>query len=224
MSEILKRIEYISIDKVVDPNFKTPEALKLRGIKAVKIYYCLYGRNAWNSTWVRKYSKDCMHTTLESARDFAESKRVQGSVFYIKELPALFFDGGLYPILITQINEPCPLKNYSANALTTNIAFGYQKIEGYRDNYLTFGSPLNGVLLSFKHTSRFWRIQPPEDSSVILLYSKHEYEPIELGSEELQAWKSQAMSKSAYLSWSYLKANVSQKAILELYDNYVFSQ
>ena len=110
MSDVLRRIEDLKTDVILDLSIKSPKDLKLRGIKVVKIYYCYYGRNAWYSTWVQKYYKNCMHASFDSAKGFAEINRKQGSVFYIKELPALYIESGSYPILVTQINKTCPLR------------------------------------------------------------------------------------------------------------------
>lgn len=223
MNSAFRRIEDLEIDGILNPDIKDPEELKLRGVRAVKIYYCFYGRNAWHSTWVQKYYKDCMHSNLESAKRFAERNRVQGSVFYIKELPALLFDGGNYPVLVTQINERCPLREYSAKALREDVSIGSEKIEGYRNNYLTFGAPMNGVILSFEHDSRFWKTQQPLKNSVILLYTKTEFESVELKTTKLKAWKSSSLGKDYCLSWNPINSRVSQSSVLRLYNQSGFN-
>lgn len=224
MDSAFRRIEDLKFDGILDPDVKDPEELRLRGIRAVKIYYCFYGRNAWHSTWVQKYYIDCMHSNLDSAKRFAERNRVQGSVFYIEELPALLLDGGSYPVLVTQINERCPLREYSAKALREDVSIESEKIEGYRNNYLTFGSPLNGVILSFEYNSRFWKTQQPWKNSVILLYTETEFEPVELKTTKLKAWKSSSLGKDYYLSWSPIKSRVSQSSVIRLFNQSGFNK
>jgi len=224
MDSVFRRVEDLKIDGILDPNIKNLEKIKLRGIRAVKIYYCFYGRNAWHSTWVQKYYKDCMHSNLDSAKNFAELNRVQGSVFYIEELPALLFDGGNCSVLVTQINERCPLREYSANALREDVSAGSKKIEGYRNNYLTFGSPMNGVVLSFEYNSRFWKNQQPRKNSVILLYTQTELETVELKTTKLKTWKSSSLGKDYYLSWNHIDRRVSQSSVLRLFNQSGFNK
>lgn len=172
MSEILRQIDNLKFDRILDPKLPDPSTLRLRQVEAVKIYYCLYGRNAWHSTWIQRYSENCMHLTFASAKSHAEAKRVQGSVFYIKELPALQFTTGKYRVLITQINSTCPLREYSPSARRKDVIYGKTKIHDSRENYLTFGAPMEGLILSFSHDSRFWITLQSSINSVIILYAK----------------------------------------------------
>jgi len=219
----LSRIKLSDSELIIAPSLTNPEKLKLRYIDVIKIYYCFYGRNAWHSTWVQKYYENCMHSSIESAKRFAERNRVQGSVFYIKELPALFIESGEYPIIITQINEDCPLREYSAVALKDSIESGQLKINGFKNNYLSFGSSLQGLILSFKPNSRFWRIPQKIDNSVILLYSEvnTEYQP--LNKNKLKSWKSASIGSKECLAWIGIDNNVNQKSILSLYNESGFN-
>lgn len=61
-------------------------------IKLIKTYYVYEGRNAWYSTWIHQYYPDCLHLNLKSAKISAERKRNYGSVFYIQEVPAIYFE------------------------------------------------------------------------------------------------------------------------------------
>lgn len=64
---------------------------KFTECRAVKLFYVIYGRNAWNDTWITRYFDGCMNPTFDTAKKTSEEKRVQGSVFYISEIPALQF-------------------------------------------------------------------------------------------------------------------------------------
>lgn len=54
MNTVLQRIEDIRRDRIFNPSLKKSEELNIRSIMAVKIYFCFYGRNAWNSAWAKK--------------------------------------------------------------------------------------------------------------------------------------------------------------------------
>ena len=216
MNTALQRIEDIRRDKIFYPALKKPEELDLEGIKAVKIYFCFYGRNSWNSAWVHKYKTNCMHLTLDSAKNYAETNRVQGSVFNITELPALQFDGGNYPIFVTQINEKIPLKDYSADALSQYDPYGRLKISGYMDNYMTYGAPLNGIVSSFTDTGRFLRTPQAKNNLVIALYAQNPVQATELENVKMKAWKSKSAGKKFYLNWLAIENNTNQLAILNL--------
>jgi hypothetical protein len=140
---------------------------EVESISAVFIYYVFTGRNAWHSTWVTQYSEGCMHTNLESAKQYAEKRRTQGTVFHIKELPALLFNSKCGCLAVTQINSHNPLSSYSPNATTLNVGLGVKKIDGALENYICKHAPMLGVALSFAHGSRFWLMQPPPKNSVI---------------------------------------------------------
>jgi hypothetical protein len=78
---------------------------------------------------------------------------------YVKRLLATY--------LPTQINTEKVLAAYSANAVSTDVGVGKTKVERARDNYLTKGSKLEHIALSFEHDSRFWLRPPPPRNSVI---------------------------------------------------------
>ena len=87
-------------------NFDTLEQRKIFSAKLIKIYYLSEGRNAWWSTWCTTFEKNgSFHTSLISAKRHAESRRVQGTVFTIEEIPAicLYTTDGL--IVIASINS-----------------------------------------------------------------------------------------------------------------------
>ncbi len=76
MINALKRIESFEVHEIFYSDINNQKLLTLKNVKAVKIFYCFYGRNAWYTTWVQKYSENCMHSSLESAKEFAEANRV----------------------------------------------------------------------------------------------------------------------------------------------------
>lgn len=78
-----------------------------------KIFYLIRGRNAWHSTWVTHYFDRCMHDTLATAKAWAEELRERGSVFTIREQPALAFRSAIGAVLVTEINTQTPLASWT---------------------------------------------------------------------------------------------------------------
>jgi hypothetical protein len=75
----------------------------------VKLVYVWRGRNTWSGwgTWYYKRSSFC--ADLTSARHVAERNRVQGTRWYLRELPACLLTGQRYSLLLTEINTDYPL-------------------------------------------------------------------------------------------------------------------
>jgi hypothetical protein len=200
-----------------------PQALSsLRGEKArcfsgVKIFYVYTGRNAWHSTWSQRYHDGCMHTALGTAQDYAEKQRKQGSVFYIEERPALAFESENQTLIITQVNAATPLGHYSAKALPPRAGIQQTVMEGSPDSYLTIGAVLDGVALSFNHDSRFWRISPPRENSIILLRSPNPQVVFQdLTPEKLALRRSYSNGPRYRLGWSLLPSRRSSEGVTRL--------
>lgn len=82
-------------------------------VKLVELYYVYEGRNAWHSTYSTHFTDKCMHPNLESAKEYCENCRVQGSVFHIIKLPALAISTHHITLLVTEINTNMPLSRFS---------------------------------------------------------------------------------------------------------------
>ena len=181
------------------------------------IYYVHTGRNAWHSTWITRYSNGCMHTTMESATDYAEGMRTKGTVFYIKQLPCLVFRTKNWSLLVTEINSRNPLAGYSPDATSKEAPSGATKIDGAIDNYMAIGAPLNGVALSFMPDSRFWNVRPSPKNSVILLSCFDSGLQVEaLPSGGLKAFKSISNGGNYYLGWAKKEPDVKSVGVLNL--------
>lgn len=136
-------------------------------LKEITAFYVHTGRNAWHSTWIARYSSGCMHTTLKSAKSFAETNRVQGTTFNISELPAIKIKSSIGTVVVTQINAKNPLSGYSRTAVTESHPT-LELMDGYLNDYLCIGAPIYGAVLSFDRGSRFWKIPPPPSNSLII--------------------------------------------------------
>lgn len=207
-------MQLLNYNKYRFPQLKD-ETVKRKAIR--KLYFAHDGRNAWWTTQVQRYLDGCMHSSLESAKNYAEGLRVQGSVFYINELPALLLESDSIVLAVTQINCSDVLAGYSSNAVANNAPSGRQKMANAQNNYLTRGSPLEGALLSFDHDGRFWNKTPPPRDSVIRVLcdgSIRDFEP--LGEAALGAYKSVSWGSQYRLGWSLREHNVRSDALRKL--------
>lgn len=195
-----------------------------------KIYYISHGRNAWNSTWVRKYKDGCLHTTLQSAKQAAEKWRVSGSVFYIEQVPALVLStDGPYSIIITQINEDWPLKDYRPNGnLYQNRGQSLidpgRRWARARIQSIGKGSTLGCAIDSFHTRSEYWDgpgvdmchvMRYAEDASLLEKYKDSECNRLKsfaIGTQYSLAWEGHASTRSSKAIRRILATRPSRKA------------
>ena len=80
-----------------------------------RVFYFHDSRQAWNYTTSRKFpSNNAIHPTLLLAKTAVETRRVQGSQWEIKELPALVLEGDTQILVVTEINTQTPFSDLSA--------------------------------------------------------------------------------------------------------------
>lgn len=155
-----------------------------------------------------------MHTTLESAKHSAERLRTQGSVFTIREQPAILFRSKSGWIVVTEINSKRPLSGYSADAVANEVMPDKVKIQGARDNYISAGAPVLGVALSFDPSSRFWRQRPPPKNSVIVVASERsDLVLAPIPRRKLQLLTSYSMGGGYRLGWRERENDIDSKAL-----------
>ena len=77
-----------------------------------QVYYLGYGRNAWHSTWINRYSPNSVSFDVLELKALAEKRRVQGSVAKILSLPMLVVEavtnGGNIRAGIAPMNDRGP--------------------------------------------------------------------------------------------------------------------
>ena len=187
-----------------------PELLRsaVNSINACKIYFLTRERNAWHSTWIRRYSPGSIQLTFSGAASEAEKLRARGTNFIVQELPALRLSSRKGHLFVTDINSKCPLEHYWQDALYSGDADGRSLISDARNNYLVRGAPMIGAALSFRHDSRFWRRSPPPENHVLVLAAEEtglEFEPIPSREHLIPAlwkWHSVSSGGSRPLEWS----------------------
>lgn len=181
------------------------------------IYYVSSGRNAWHGTWVGQYKKGCMHTSLRSAKEYAEKNRASGTVFYINQIPCLVFRSERQALLVTEINSNNPLLGYSCNSTSDALGGNSKKINGALDNYMSIGAPLNGVGLSFLSTSRFWEKRPsPKNSIMLLSHSDSRISLEKLCGDGLLAYEAFSNGGQYLLGWREIKSEIASSKIIEI--------
>jgi hypothetical protein len=160
-------------------------------INVVKVFYVWTGRNAWWSTWSTTYSPGCFHRTLKDAKAYCESRRTQGTVFFIDELPSLGFFTSKEALLISEINTERFFSRYNAARLTT----------------ITEALPVASITLRqfwhlFKIESPLWPADYPKRNSAFASFEKGG-EPFEIVEKEqaLISFKSSSNGSNYYLGW-----------------------
>ncbi|WP_298725997.1 hypothetical protein [uncultured Ferrovibrio sp.] len=107
-SRLALRADWLSKPPQIDSYTEADTDSDDRVISAdvVKLFYLYYGRNAWHSTWTEWYREDgSFHVSYNAACDAAERWRVQGSTFYLTEIPALSFRSNGLTILVFQTSN-----------------------------------------------------------------------------------------------------------------------
>lgn len=143
---------------------------ELISIDAKKIYYLISGRNAWHSTWVQRYYHNCIATRVSDLEKDAETRREKGSVFYIKELPALSFETNLGVFLTTQINTQSPLENFLPPEFLQNTSINTSTSQEEKRYGFYAAQYLGDIAKSFQSTSACWKKSPSAKDSVFCLY------------------------------------------------------
>jgi hypothetical protein len=163
----------------------------VRSVEVVKVYFVWTGRNAWWSTWSTRYTPGCFHRTLESAKALCESRRVQGTVFYIDELPSLGLLAPERTLIVSEINADQFLARYDVKRLksiTTALPVATMSLRQFW--YL------------FRIESTLWPSDYPERHSAFVSFEKNSapFEVIEK-TQELSSYSSESYGPNYSLGW-----------------------
>jgi hypothetical protein len=157
----------------------------------VKLYYVIYGRIAWHSKRIRRYTNGCMQSSFSSAKIKTEKERKQGSVFYIKELPAIQFLNDNLSVIITEINTESPLINYKHRM--GDVSFDLKNIY----DYFMPQNP-NSTIRLIWHKKQELKISNTIHKFEINLNT---LEKLQVNTE-LKAYKSVSHGSKFYLGWN----------------------
>lgn len=163
----------------------------VRSIDIVKTYYVWTGRNAWWSTWSTRYSPGCFHRDLESAKTFCENQRIQGTVFYIDELPSLAILAPERTLVVSEINTNHFLARYDVKRLAS----------------ITTALPVSSMTLKqfwylFRIESALWPADYPKFNSAFVSFDKNP-EPLEKidKKQEVSSYSSNSTGPNYCLGW-----------------------
>lgn len=181
------------------------EVNKVNNICPVKIYYVTTGRNAWWSTWIKRYHNGCMHHSLESAKSYCEKHRQRGTVFYIRELPSLAFFSENETLIVSEINT----KDFFSR-VNFNILCNY--LNEFDNNVLNFYQ----VYKLFRPISQIWPKDYPKDDSVIMAICPKPYDmPMLVDGDVLNSYTSYSFGGNYLLAWS--KNNIKDDKLDKVY-------
>lgn len=103
---------------------------KVAGCRDGLVYFSYSGRNAWGGSWVERYAEcRAFSHTLEGAKSAVEERRVQGSTWWIRSLPALLFESPTLCLVVTEINTKAPLQFHA------DTSFGDRTIGGIGEQF-----------------------------------------------------------------------------------------
>lgn len=162
---------------------------RVTGVHLGLLYHVVTSRNAWHSTWINRYRPDSMHISFEAAQTYCESRRVQGTVFNIFQLPSLVFRSGSGHLIVSELNS----KTYFSR-----LKLG--KLKGIYDVLPVATLSLNQVRRLFRAESPLWEEGYPHQDSAVFTFDalKQELEPLP---EQLTRWQSTSVGSSYFLEW-----------------------
>lgn len=108
-----------------------------------KVFYYSVGRNAWWGTWSSTYpGDDAFELDQAILKRRIEARRVQGSQFTFKELPALALMGKEYDLLLFQTWGSAPFKKIPRDAISGKSMFEIARSICVHEQWInTFISP-----------------------------------------------------------------------------------
>jgi hypothetical protein len=150
-----------------------------------------------------------MNPTFDSAKAEAERKRVQGSIFYIREVPALQFISKKLCILVTEINTDSPLKNFLEVSEQPNITL--------MDVYSHFTSERpNSIIRLIWRNTEFSR----QNGKMCLVRNYFNSLETTASSRELKGYKSYSNGKGYNLGWNKEENKLHTSAVERLAVDY----
>ena len=121
-------------------------------VRAVAVLFLSNGRNAWHSTWIRRYSHGSFFRDGRAVEGAVDKRKTRGTVFYLKVLPALMFSYGARHFLVTEINTDEPFRH----------------VDLYEARYNLMGRNLADFLDAMVPSSTLWKSQQSRRNSIIV--------------------------------------------------------
>lgn len=128
-------------------------------VRAVAVLFLSYGRNAWHSTWIRRYSVGDFSREGRIVQRKVEERKSPGTVFYLKVLPAFQIDFGARKFIVTEINTKEPFRHIDLDEA----------------RYPLLANNLKGFLGLIAPTSSLWKPGQSRENSVIVQEVDEDY-------------------------------------------------
>lgn len=183
-----------------------------------KIFYLFRGRNAWHSTWVTHYFDGCMHDQLPSTKGRAEQRRERGSVFTIREQPALVLQSRHGLVAITEINSACPLSHWIKKY--RNEKSGYRLNQDYcrLEAQSRPGCTTTAMIDAMSDVAIFPTQLPWRSKNFFILATPDPEALREDRRTRLKQWGSSSAGAYYYLDWNETSSHLSGKAVRRVAD------
>lgn len=121
-------------------------------IRAVTVQFLSHGRNAWHSTWIRRYNVGDFFRDGRRVKSVIERRKTRGTVFYLKVLPAFQICYGDRKFLLTEINTAKP----------------FAQVEIWKARFGLIGQDLATFLDMVTPPSSLWKREQPTRDHIIL--------------------------------------------------------
>ena len=99
-----QRKKYCSLNRIAPGSLARRGHLPLN-VHSGKMLYLGYGRNAWHSTWIRRYYPGSISFFEKDLQLLCEKHRVQGSVFRIEPVPVVYLEYRHDVVVLLAIND-----------------------------------------------------------------------------------------------------------------------
>lgn len=189
---------------------------EIMDVSCVVLYFVFKGRNAWQNTWVQKYSPDCFYLTLEAAKAYSEKNRTNGTRFYIIQTPALALHTAGATFLITQVNTETPLSCYefiTSNSTQDRSAL----IKSLKRCSLYTGATVGRAIKSLSESGGFLRSPLAQGEKIIHLSFPIFSSPFDrCVTDDLKSLRSTSTGPRYYLTWQDYTIHRKATAILRI--------
>lgn len=99
-----QRKKYCSLTRIPPSSLAKREYLPCN-VHFGRLLYLGYGRNAWHSTWIRRYYPGSISFFEKDLQSLCERHRVQGSVFRIEPVPVVYLEYRDDVVVLVAIND-----------------------------------------------------------------------------------------------------------------------
>ena len=162
------------------------------------VYVLIRGRNAWHSTWVTNYKgTGAVYLTLDEAKRAAEKQRVQGSVFYIRQVPAVALNSREGTVVMVEFHSDTCFGNWDST-------LGAKA--------LTIGTPMSVVIAALGRDGT-WRAPLPSRHSYITVKAAWNAVESMHASRRFTRWASQSQGPRIHLTWDAYDGGKSRSGV-----------